>query len=159
MYTKTAAGTREVADRSLGLPAIQRRALILVDGRRGALELARLLCMPDAGEILAQLEQAGLVERPATASAAPPPLPPPPPPPPELDPDAVAQAKAMMRQSTSQYLGVLGAPLQDVIASARNRAELVSVCARWHMEMRASRRGREEADALLSTLHALLQVA
>lgn len=144
-----------MADRSLGLPAIQRRALILVDGRRCALELARLLNTPDVDDTLAQLEQAGLVKGPATHVTEP--APPPRPAPKELAPDTIAQAKAMMEQSTRQYLGVLGAPLQEVIAAARTRAELASVCARWHMEMRASRKGREEADALLSALHALLE--
>lgn len=146
---------REVADRSASLTAIQRRALILIDGKRCQLELARLLGTPDIKNILDLLEEAGLVESPKMGSAEPTPVQPPP----DLDPDAVAQAKAMMQQSTSKYLGVLGMPLQEVIAAARNRAELASVCARWHMEMRASRRGRDQADALLSALHALLQAA
>lgn len=146
---------REVADRSLSLPAIQRRVLILVDGRRGSPELARLLGMPDVGEILARLEQAGLVACSTKERAEPPPAPPPP----DLAPYVIAQAKMLMQQSTSLYLGVLGTPLQALIASACNRAELASVGARWHMEMRASRQGREEADALLAALRALLQAA
>lgn len=105
MYGKTAAGRREVADRPLSLLAIQRRALILVDGRRGSLELAQVLDTPDAGEVLERLEQAGLVECATKENTEPPQAPPPP----ELNPGVITEVKMMMPQSLRQYLVALWA--------------------------------------------------
>lgn len=156
IYTKIDAGIREMSDRSLRLPAIQRRALILIDGRRQAADLAMLLGMKEVEEILDPLVKADLIRsnktQTAIASTAPPtPL--------ELEAGALESAKLLMQQSTSQHLGVLGASLQHQIKSAGSREDLISVCARWHMEIRASKRGRDQADALLATLHQLLQAA
>lgn len=155
IYTKTAAGILEMSERSLRLPAIQRRALILIDGRRHAAELATLLGIEKVEEILDALMQADLIRsnsaQTAVASRALPPL--------ELDAGALESAKLLMQQSARHHLGVLGASLHDQIRSASSREELVSVCARWHMEIRASKKGRDHADALLATLHQLLQAA
>lgn len=141
--------------RSLRLPAIQRRTLILIDGQRSATELAALLGIKEVEDVLDPLVQAGLIRsnktptsvvQAARVSLA-------------IDAEPLASAKALMQESTNQHLGVLGASLRDQISSARSREELVSVCARWHMEIRASKRGRDQADALLATLHQLLQAA
>lgn len=155
IFTKTDAGIRELIERSLRLPALQRRALILIDGKRHATELAILLCVQKVEDILDPLVQADLIRsnnsQTAVASKAPRPV--------KLDTRALESARLLMQQSTSHHLGVLGAALQDRIRSAGSREDLTSVCARWHMEMRASKKGRDQADALLTTLHELLQAA
>jgi hypothetical protein len=70
-YRKTAAGAQAIASRPAGLTPRQRSMLILVDGRRGWGELARLAQMlGDPAQLLEQLLQQGLIEsaRPGPAS-------------------------------------------------------------------------------------------
>lgn len=126
IYTKTSAGIREICERSLRLPAIQRRALILIDGNRCEAELVTLLGIQKVEDFLDPLLKAGLIRsskaQTAVASKAPPPV--------KLDTGALEGAKLLMQQSASHHLGVLGAALQDRIRSAGSREELVSVCAR-----------------------------
>lgn len=155
IFTKTDAGIQELIERSLRLPAVQRRALILIDGKRYAAEVAILLGIEDVEGVFDPLLQAGLIR----SSKAPTSVAPQAPPRPTLDTGALESAKLLMQQSASHHLGVLGAALQDRIRSAGSREDLISVCARWHMEMRASKKGRDQADALLATLHELLQAA
>lgn len=64
-YVKTEAGVREVAARSLRLPANLRRLLILIDGERDAAQLANLLGADAVAAQLAELEAAGLIMNPS----------------------------------------------------------------------------------------------
>lgn len=152
-YTKTAAGFEEITRRERRLPALQRRLLILVDGERERTQLARLLDVADIDPLLAGLAAAGLIAPRgaaapvrATAQQA-------------LCPATLHRARALMRESATRHLGVFGNALQHAIDDAADRNALLSVSARWHMEMRGSRKGREEADALLHALREILGAA
>lgn len=153
-YVKTEAGTREVAARSLRLSSQLRRLLILIDGERDAVQLGRLLGTHDLAIQLGELEAAGLIANPSAPrrvdrpDAAP-----------AVDPSVLQHARALMCESAMRHLGLLGKTLAREIESAESRAELLSLSARWHMAMRDSRDGHQEADVLLGTLRKMLVLA
>lgn len=60
IYAKTPQGQHEIETRALRLPARLRSTLILVDGKRNEAELGRLV--PNVGEVLQALLEAGLIE-------------------------------------------------------------------------------------------------
>lgn len=62
VYTKTAKGWAEVADREQGLNPVQRSLLILVDGHKTTLELRAFVRVDELDAALAHLQQAGLIE-------------------------------------------------------------------------------------------------
>ncbi len=75
VYAKTDAGLQEIQSRSLGLPPLVRRILVLVDGKKSGSELAAFLAgNGNIEEVLAQLLAQGCVEaqarKPAAAAAA-----------------------------------------------------------------------------------------
>ena len=71
VYHKTAKGAEAIATRQHGLTPKQRSILIMVDGRRGFEELARITqALGDPDQLLGQLLDAGLIE-PVAGSAAP----------------------------------------------------------------------------------------
>lgn len=153
-YVKTEAGVREVAARSLRLPANQRRLLILIDGERDVAQLANLLGADAVAAQLAELEAAGLIMNPSA-----PPQVSKPDAAPVVDPSVLQHARALMCDSAMRHLGLLGKTLAREIESAESRGELLSLSARWHMAMRASRDGHQEADVLLGSLRRMLALA
>jgi hypothetical protein len=71
-FFKTPAGLQEIQNRALGLPALIRRVLVLVDGKRNAKELAAFVGGEDAvKEVLGQLMAHGCIDAQATAKLAP----------------------------------------------------------------------------------------
>lgn len=155
IHAKTAAGFQEITCRERRLPAQQRRLLILIDGERDRAQLAALLGEPDIEPLLAELAAAGLIAARGTAASAPLRAPAPQ----ALCPSILFRARTLMRESAARHLGVFGKPLQDAIDAAADRAALLAVSARWHMEMRGSRKGRDEADSLLHSLREILDAA
>ena len=75
IFAKTPLGQQEIQQRSLKLPLLTRRVLLLVDGRRPVRELATLAGNADASSLLMELEALGCIELTATATAAPAPAP------------------------------------------------------------------------------------
>ena len=75
IYAKTPLGQQEIQQRSLKLPLLTRRVLLLVDGRRPVRELATLAGNADASTLLMELEALGCIELTAVASPAPAPAP------------------------------------------------------------------------------------
>lgn len=71
LYAKTPLGQQEIQQRSLRLPLLTRRVLLLVDGRRTVRELATLAGNADTSALLAELETLGCIELLSTAPAAP----------------------------------------------------------------------------------------
>ena len=77
-FSKTAAGLQEIQNRALGLPALIRRILVLVDGKRSGRELAAFVGgSDDISEVLSQLVAKGCIDargaaqpEPAAAAAA-----------------------------------------------------------------------------------------
>ena len=62
VYTKTQKGRAEVAERSAGLSPVQRRLLILVDGRKPIAELQAFVRVDEIDATLTHLHEAGLIE-------------------------------------------------------------------------------------------------
>lgn len=67
-FTKTAVGQHEIQTRSLGLPPLTRRVLVLVDGHRSGKELAAFIVGQDIDPILKQLIASGCIDAKASAS-------------------------------------------------------------------------------------------
>lgn len=71
-FFKTPAGLQEIQDRSLGLPALIRRVLVLVDGKRSGKELAAFVGGEEKiEEVLSQLMEYGCIDAQAGAKLAP----------------------------------------------------------------------------------------
>jgi pyruvate/2-oxoglutarate dehydrogenase complex dihydrolipoamide acyltransferase (E2) component len=71
VYAKTDAGLQEIQSRSLGLPPLVRRILVLVDGKKSGSELAAFLAgNGDIEEVLTHLLAQGCVEAQARKPAA-----------------------------------------------------------------------------------------
>lgn len=62
-YAKTPKGVHEIEHRSHEIQPIQRRLLILVDGKRSEDELANLFHGGDLRQVLSQLEVGGYIQR------------------------------------------------------------------------------------------------
>lgn len=69
VFAKTTLGLEEIQQRTLRLPLLTRRVLLLVDGRRTVAELATLAGNADVAGLLADLQQRGCIERVAAAPA------------------------------------------------------------------------------------------
>lgn len=69
IYSKTPLGQQEIQHRSLRLPLLTRRVLLLVDGRRPVQELSTLAGNADVPALLNELASLGCIERSGTASA------------------------------------------------------------------------------------------
>lgn len=69
VFAKTTLGLEEIQQRTLRLPLLTRRVLLLVDGRRSVAELATLAGNADVASLLADLQERGCIERVAAAPA------------------------------------------------------------------------------------------
>lgn len=162
---KTAAGTLALNDRDPRFNAVQRRLLILIDGRRDALILQGLLPAADVKLELDTLAAAGLIdtgagsgvtkalmtpaEKPAAAAsaseAATPVLP-------ENWPDI----RVWMTEHARDHLGVLAMPLIARIEKVSDAGSMRSAISQWHMALRGSRQGHAMADDGLDHIHRML---
>lgn len=70
IFAKTPLGQQEIQQRTLKLPLLMRRVLLLVDGRRPVAELATLAGDADIGSLLAELGERGCIVRVASPPAA-----------------------------------------------------------------------------------------
>lgn len=70
-FAKTAIGQQEIRTRSLGLPPLARRLLVLVDGRRSGKELAAFVPGQDVSSLLSQLLAQGCIDAKAAETAEP----------------------------------------------------------------------------------------
>ncbi len=61
-FSKTATGLQEIQTRAMGLPALIRRVLVLVDGKRSVKELAAFVGDNDITEVLDQLVAKGCID-------------------------------------------------------------------------------------------------
>ncbi len=150
-YRKTALGTREVADRTLGLPRALRTLLILVAPQVSADELPQRVGS-DAGTMLESLLAMGLIELvvpvarlPVAAAAPAPTLPPPPAPLPTTD---LRAAKSLALVELAPVFGpevdsILGG-LLAADSSAALTVELDALRDKLVMYQ-----GRRRADALI----------
>jgi hypothetical protein len=153
VYAKTAAGRAELAQRSAGLTARQRAALIMLDGQRDATALHAVMPAEQVAPVLEALIALGLIAPPAVAeAAAESPALATPPASPSLD-----AIKAELIAAADMYLGVMGS---DVILRVRQAADartLLRMLGHWHMAMQDSRHGKVASAALLEKTRVALQ--
>jgi len=170
IYQKTPHGIAEIAATEKTLNFRQRRALILVDGKRSAAEIGVYLNQANMPEILANLEALGHIvdtAKPSSPQIQPSPI--------ESDPAKLAafQAAASQREpalteqqvhavktilinSTEQHLGIMGRSLKQKIEAAVTDEQIIACTSQWHMAMRDSKLGRELAGALMEQVQQLL---
>ncbi len=141
IYHKTAKGQQAIASREHGLGPRQRSMLILIDGKRGFDDLAKL---GDPTQILEQLLADGFIEPvgppgataagPATGAAMLPPVAPPRPPATPAQPGAagvsLADAKRIAVRKLTDLIGPNAEELCIRIESAKTAADFLAAVAR-----------------------------
>lgn len=169
VYAKTDQGRDEVAQRSRGLTPRQRSILIMVDGQKAVSALAALMPAAQLQGVLDELVGLRLIAalpapppRPAPAARpapapAPATVPPPSVPAPPRDPARFARVKAMLIRTADTHLGLMAAESNRAVHAARDESELQRAIGHWHMAMRASKYGKDVADAHLALVKAELQ--
>jgi len=163
VFAKTASGREEIANKASGLTPRQRRALILIDGKRTVDELDSLLQADDLRRTLGLLEELGLIQiaeksddvkpQVAESKTAPPPgvafqkLPA------EHDPVRMQQARNFMMNTLNAFVGGLGASsLLERIEKAVDHGSLRKLYDEWYHAIATTRDGRREAAALRGNL-------
>ncbi|SMC26366.1 hypothetical protein SAMN02745857_02463 [Andreprevotia lacus DSM 23236] len=174
VYVKTDRGQQEMQQRG-SLSPLLRRLLIVVDGNRTVRMLSTMLAGQDVMALLQALEDQGFILNPSAiagfkmlgqpsqpvASApivAPQPVAAVEEDEAELDPARIHDIKVLMRDSTTQFLGLMGSNLVAEIESVQNAARLKTVMARWNMALRESRTGAPYADQYLKAVKTLIRV-
>jgi hypothetical protein len=153
VYSKTAAGRREVEQRGATLNARQRAALIMIDGQRDATALTRLIPAEEVASVLATLIALGLIAGPEASPAEGPALHAP-------EPAALAAIKAELIAAAEAYLGVMANGIVARVRQAGDAAQLLRILGHWHMAMQDSKNGRDTAASLLEkTKHTLQETA
>lgn len=145
IYRKTAKGLHEVQQRTLGLSPRERSLLILVDGVRSSVELARLIPQL-APETLQRLAEGGFIE--VAGLTAPPPGTP-------LRP--VLNIGAVRVEAVRRLLDQLGEPA-TALAQRIEQADSLETLKPLLVSARsaiASRRGEPAAAAYIAALSAL----
>jgi len=128
----------------------QRQLLRLVDGSRSLAQIGVMLPGRDLRAELPALMAMGLLDAPAhkTAPAA------------AVAVDALpmgwADAMQFMKHKAIDSLGVMAHSIIILLEKVRDSAAAKNAVARWHMALRESRSGREEADAHLRVVTAML---
>ena len=163
IYQKTAAGIAEIAAADKKLNFRQRQALILVDGKRNADELAVFLNQQKMPELLAELEKFGYIYNPAsparqisaypshTAESA-------------VKASVMSDAqvhsiKDILTQSIDQHLGIMGRGLKQKVEAAVTDEQIIACSSQWHMAMRESKSGRDMAGKLMDQVQQILAPA
>ncbi len=158
-YKKTAAGTKEMTARQLGLSSTERRLLIMLDGRHTPAELSDFFKSADDTLAMTQaLLDKGLIEPAgppraavtlhAKAPGAAPPPPPPPPPPPAGSNRPVGDRGMKAARFVIEQLGPMdGEPLALKLEAAKTPEQLATALTRAY-DVVAGLKGREIAAKL-----------
>jgi hypothetical protein len=170
IYSKTPLGQQEIQHRSLRLPLLTRRVLLLVDGRRPVSDLSTLAGNADVPSLLVELESLGCIERtgkaataapapaaePATASTAADPLAALPPPASRTG-EQVEMARNFMINTINRMLEQNSRlTLVEKIFHSVDAAELRQHYAAWEEAIGSSWMGRKRLDELKQKLFAVL---
>lgn len=150
VFTKTAKGRNEVAQRSPGLSIRQRQVLILIDGVKqlhtiGKIlpetEFVRIVDFLQQEEMIA-LQQSSATEQVSQAAV--------------LTDDAaqIAALKRLLSVTARNYLGLLSVDIERRIDDAQDAAQLLSVLGQWHMALRQSKHGGAYAGQYLALIEA-----
>jgi hypothetical protein len=155
IFVKSTKGRDEISGRNEGLNARERRALILVDGVRDLLALARILPKPELEEALASLIGKGLIEKsgdmamPSSAEAVMPPRRP-------EDEETIRQVKDFMIVTAQTYLGLLGGEVIRRVELASDAQALLAAAGHWHVALHGSRQGKRFAAPYLEQVKTAL---
>jgi hypothetical protein len=157
-FAKTPKGQEEIATKSGGLSPRVRRVLIMIDGKRSVDELRGMLQSDDLQHTLGALEEDGYIAVASTTKGEPLPsitafgeLPTTP------DPVRFQQARNFMTNTLNAFVGALGtSSLLDRIEAAQSHEALRALYDEWYHAIILSREGKREAEALRSTLLAVI---
>jgi hypothetical protein len=172
IYVKTPQGLKEIAERSSGLLAKQRRLLILIDGIKSSSDLAALLAEFELSAKLGELVELGLIQlkdtppiveqsiesNDKTIKEAP--LAPVPEAiiiNPSIDPILLEQAKNLMVESAQHCLGIMARSIIEEIQQC-NQTNCKVVIARWNMALRQSNKARTHADQYVDAVKTLIGI-
>ena len=153
-YSKTAKGHQEIAERSAGFGLRARRLLILIDGRREAEELGRLVGDAHVDETLRALIEGGFIqvasapvaERVATSPVATPAMG-------SGRTASLALARDFMMNTLRTFHGPYGKlDLVKRIHAGNSVEDLGALVDEWQHAINESRIGRKRADELLARL-------
>jgi hypothetical protein len=171
IYIKTPQGLKEIAERSCGLSARQRRLLILIDGIKSSSDLAALLAEFELSAKLDELAELGFIQlkdtplsveprieindkvikEPPTAAAIEAIINP------SIDPILLEQAKKLMIESAQHCLGIMARSLIEEIQQC-NQTNCKVVIARWNMALRQSNKARTHADQYVDAVKTLIGI-
>lgn len=172
IYIKTPQGLKEIAERSSGLLAKQRRLLILIDGIKSSSDLAALLAEFELSAKLVELVELGLIQLKDTPASVEPSV--------EtndkaikaatiapvteaiiipssIDPVLLEQAKKLMIESAQHCLGIMARSLIEEIQQC-NQSNCKVVIARWNMALRQSNKARTHADQYVDAVKTLIGI-
>jgi hypothetical protein len=140
----------QVRDTAVG--SVQRRLLILIDGRRDLTILQALMPDQNVAQELGSLASAGLIDwamhaRLAAAqhSAAE-----------HLLPENWPMIRAWMSAHASACMGMLATPLIASFDKVSNTTSMRRAVSEWHMALRGSRAGHEAANVALARVNEML---
>lgn len=174
VFSKTPVGLQEMQSRALGLPALSRRILVLVDGKRSGKELAAFAGDHDIHEVLDHLMASGCIDaqqrreatKPAVASAAPAAAVAQPlgqaelgrlPPAATRTPKDIEMARNFMANTTNSLFGQnMRLSLIKSISSCESAEELRQVYAAWAQNMASTAASAKRLPELRDKLLAVL---
>jgi hypothetical protein len=156
VFTKTAKGRNEVAQRSPGLSSRQRQVLILIDGVKQLHTIGKILPETEFVRIVDFLQQEEMImlqqtsetERVSQGAAKALPM--------VLTDDRakIAALKRLLSVTARNYLGLLSVDIERRIDEAQAAAQLLSVLGQWHMALRQSKHGGAYAGQYLGLIEA-----
>ncbi|MEJ2177275.1 MAG: hypothetical protein P8Y12_04865 [Gammaproteobacteria bacterium] len=147
VFNKTRKGQSEIQNRSGGLSMIERRLLILVDGKRTAEEIWRITKVADYEHLLAQLSAAGYIEADQSAQPAKRPF----------MQGASRQANMAPKTFMLTTLRSMASPMQAAkvgkeIQAAQSKDELQSLVDTWYRAISNNPANLSRVDGMRSTL-------
>jgi hypothetical protein len=162
VYEKSARGFSEFITEKRSLHVRERQVLLLVNGIRNLDELEKFFKKELLTEAIQKLELGGYIQQSRGTYI-------------EKNPSAttlsffnvgetntpinranIAAIKAILAESTDDYLGIMGRSLKDRIETCSSEIDLRNCISSWHMAMRESKLGRESASFLMEQINRTL---
>ena len=137
-YEKTAAGIREISERSAGLSFRERQLLIVIDGQMTLAELTGLMPIADLMPRIEKLQRAGFIALSDNSL---------PPPPSDSTPlphaEILAEIRSILQQGNMLYLGGgFTTILQTQFDTAHSLLALQNVIVQWNEALHAQGKSR-----------------
>ena len=156
VYVKSDRAVQEFQDGNRSLSLKHRQLLIMVNGRRSDIEIARIFNSDHAIQMLIDLQKLGYIN-PAGAINKP------------IDnrtllskvEDSLSHEhlvfiKTFLIEEAQLQLGLMSREIEQKVALIQNEVDLNACVGRWHMAIRDSRNGRTVADKLMDRLAHLI---